>query len=104
MRAGENNARLLLLRHEWEETSFPGLVALLREDAWFTMPPMPAWYQGRAAIATLFQNTIFTIPRQWHLHPTHANASPAFGLYRWQGEHDLYQLFGLLYCFTKEKI
>ncbi len=80
----------------WEQSDIPGLVALLRDDAWFTMPPMPAWYQGRTAIATLFQNTIFTLPRQWHLHPTYANASPAFGLYRWQGEQDVYQLFGLL--------
>jgi RNA polymerase sigma-70 factor (ECF subfamily) len=80
----------------WEQADIPGLVALLREDAWFTMPPIPAWFQGRAAIATLFQTTIFTIPRQWRLHPTHANASPAFGLYRWHAETDVYQLFGLL--------
>src|SRR6266852_5416851 len=25
----------------WEQADIPGLVALLREDAWFTMPPMP---------------------------------------------------------------
>jgi transposase len=27
----------------WEQADIPGLVALLREDAWFTMPPLPAW-------------------------------------------------------------
>src|SRR5712692_10072884 len=37
----------------WEQANIPGFVALLREDAWFTMPPTPAWFQGRAAIATL---------------------------------------------------
>ncbi len=80
----------------WEQADIPGLVALLQEDAWFTMPPIPAWYQGREAIAMLFGTSIFTAPRQWRLHPTYANASPAFGLYRWEAEAGSYQLFGLL--------
>jgi RNA polymerase sigma-70 factor, ECF subfamily len=28
----------------WEQGDIPGLVALLREDAWFSMPPFPAWF------------------------------------------------------------
>jgi RNA polymerase sigma-70 factor (ECF subfamily) len=80
----------------WEQADIPGLVGLLQEDAWFTMPPIPAWFQGRAEIATLFRTSIFTIPRQWRLYPTHANASPAFGLYQRHAETGVYQLFGLL--------
>lgn len=80
----------------WEQADIPGLVGLLREDAWFTMPPSPAWFQGRAAIATMFRTTVFTIPRQWRLLPTRANASPAFGLYQWEDSASAYQLFGLL--------
>jgi len=80
----------------WEQADIPGLVGLMREDAWFTMPPIPAWFQGRAQIATLFRTSIFTIPRQWRLLPTHANASPAFGLYQRDVEAGVYQLFGLL--------
>jgi RNA polymerase sigma-70 factor, ECF subfamily len=80
----------------WEQADIPGLVALLREDAWFTMPPLPAWVQGRAAITTLFRTSIFTPPRQWRLLPTHANGSPAFGLYRREAGADSYQLFGLV--------
>src|SRR5713101_4742264 len=72
------------------------LVALLREDAWFTMPPIPAWFQGRAAIATLLSMRIFTPPRQWRLLPTRANGSPAFGLYQREAEAGVYQLFGLV--------
>ena len=79
----------------WEQADIPGLVELMREDAWFTMPPIPAWFQGRAEIATLLRTSIFTIPRQWCLLPTHANASPAFGLYQRNIETGLYQLFGL---------
>ena len=80
----------------WEQADIPGIVALLREDAWFTMPPIPAWFQGRAAIATLFRTSIFTPSRQWRLYQTHANASPAFGLYHWEAETRVYQLAGLL--------
>ncbi len=80
----------------WEQADIPGLVAFLREDAWFTMPPLPAWFQGRAAIATVLSTRIFTPGRQWHLLPTRANGSPAFGLYRREAGADVYQLFGLM--------
>ena len=80
----------------WEQADIPGLVALLREDAWFTMPPIPAWFRGRAAIATRLSTNIFTPGRQWRLLPTRANSSPAFGLYRREAEAGVYQLFGLM--------
>jgi RNA polymerase sigma-70 factor (ECF subfamily) len=80
----------------WEQGDIPGLVALLREDAWFTMPPLPAWFQGRAAIAMVFATRIFPPGRHWRLLPTRANGSPAFGLYRREAGADVYQLFGLL--------
>ena len=80
----------------WEQADIPGLVALLREDAWLTMPPIPAWLQGRADIATLLSTRVFTPFRQWRLLPTRANASPAFGLYQQEAEAGVYQLFGLV--------
>jgi RNA polymerase sigma-70 factor, ECF subfamily len=80
----------------WEQADIPGLVALLREDAWFTMPPIPAWVRGRAAIATLLRTSIFTPGRHWRLQPTRANGSPAFGLYLWEAGNRVYQLAGLL--------
>ena len=80
----------------WEQADIPGIVALLREDTWLTMPPIPAWFQGRAAITTLFQTRIFTPGKQQRLLPMHANGSPAFGLYLLEAGADIYQLFGLL--------
>src|SRR5215213_2025546 len=35
----------------WERADVDGLVALLKEDAAFAMPPSPFWYQGRQSIA-----------------------------------------------------
>jgi RNA polymerase sigma-70 factor (ECF subfamily) len=80
----------------WEQADIPGVVALLREDAWFTMPPHPVWFQGKAAIARLFQTPLFSHPRQRRLLPTSANGSPACGLYQWDPRAGVYQLFGLV--------
>jgi len=80
----------------WEQADIPGLVGLLREDAWFTMPPLPLWFQGRATIATWLATTIFLPGRSFQLLPTHANGSPAFGLFRWQDEEEVHQLLGII--------
>jgi RNA polymerase sigma-70 factor, ECF subfamily len=80
----------------WEQAGIPGLVGLLREDAWFTMPPLPLWFQGPTSIAAWLATTIFLPGRRFRLLPTRANGSPAFALYRRQAEEEVYQLFGLL--------
>ncbi|GHO81573.1 RNA polymerase sigma factor [Ktedonobacter sp. SOSP1-85] len=80
----------------WEQADIPGFVALLREDAWFTMPPLPLWFQGRVAIVTELSTRIRVPGRHWRLLPTRANGSPAFGLYRQEAQADSYQLFGLM--------
>ena len=80
----------------WEQADILGLVALLREDAWFTMPPFPVWFQGQTDIARVFATYIFTPGRQWRLLPTRANGSPAFGHDLREARADVYQLFGLL--------
>jgi RNA polymerase sigma-70 factor, ECF subfamily len=80
----------------WEQADIPGFVALLREDAWFTMPPRPAWFQGRAAIATMLATSIFTPGRQRRLLPTRANECPAFGLYQQEAGAQVFELIGLV--------
>ncbi len=73
----------------WEQADIPGLVVLLRENAWFTMPPISTWFQGRAAIATALRTSIFTPGRQRALLLTRANGSPAFGLYHGRSRKEL---------------
>lgn len=80
----------------WEQADIPGFVALLREDAWFTMPPLPVWYQGRAAISTVLATYIFTPGRKRRLLPRRANGSPAFGLYQREPGAENYRLLGLI--------
>ena len=38
----------------WEGNDLNAFVALLKEDAIFTMPPWPLWFAGRQAIGSFF--------------------------------------------------
>ncbi|MFL5867571.1 MAG: RNA polymerase subunit sigma-70 [Thermoleophilaceae bacterium] len=57
-----------------------GMVALLTDDAWLTMPPEPHEYQGRGAIG-VFLRTREVRRGAMRLVPTRANTQPAFGCY-----------------------
>jgi RNA polymerase sigma-70 factor (TIGR02960 family) len=59
-----------------------GVVALLTDDAWLSMPPAPHQYHGRAAItAFLAASHAGRGERRLRLLPTRANGQPAFGWY-----------------------
>jgi RNA polymerase sigma-70 factor (TIGR02960 family) len=59
-----------------------GVVALLTDDAWFTMPPATLEYQGRAAIAGFLRSSFrYRGSRRRRLIPTRANGQPAYGIY-----------------------
>jgi RNA polymerase sigma-70 factor (ECF subfamily) len=68
----------------WEAEDSTNLIALLREDATLTMPPIPAWYRGRVAIKEFLERHIFVGPRgdRLRLTPTRANGCPAFAVYQ----------------------
>jgi RNA polymerase sigma-70 factor, ECF subfamily len=65
----------------WETADSAGLIALLREDATLTMPPVPAWFLGRAAIQTFSQHFLFA-GQPYRLLPIRANGCPAFAVYQ----------------------
>ena len=58
-----------------------GVVALLTDDAWVTMPPEPYEYQGRQAIARFLEDRHARRGANLRLVPTRANGQPAFGCY-----------------------
>jgi RNA polymerase sigma-70 factor (TIGR02960 family) len=60
-----------------------GVVALLTDDAWLSMPPVPLEYQGHAAIAAFLRESFgWRGGLRQRLIPTRANGQPAFGRYR----------------------
>jgi RNA polymerase sigma-70 factor (ECF subfamily) len=68
----------------WEGHDLDGFVALLKEDATFTMPPWLQWYAGRAAIRSFFAMA-WQACGGLRLVPTSANGQPAFAVYERSG-------------------
>jgi RNA polymerase sigma-70 factor (ECF subfamily) len=66
--------------HAWESADLDELVALLTDDVFISMPPMPFEYEGRDNVAR-FCASIFGSGRRFDLVPTRANGQPAFGAY-----------------------
>ena len=64
-----------------EHGDIDGMVALLTDDAWLTMPPLPHAYQGRSAIGAFLRGAEERRGAPMRLVATRANAQPAFGAY-----------------------
>jgi RNA polymerase sigma-70 factor (TIGR02960 family) len=64
----------------WESADLDALVALLTDDVFVSMPPMPFEYEGRDLVAR-FCASIFGAGRRFDLVATRANGQPAFGAY-----------------------
>jgi RNA polymerase sigma-70 factor (TIGR02960 family) len=64
----------------WGAADIDALVALLTDDVFMSMPPLPLEYEGRDAVVR-FCATLFGSGRRFDLVPTRANGQPAFGAY-----------------------
>jgi RNA polymerase sigma-70 factor (ECF subfamily) len=65
----------------FENSDVQALVALMTDDVWVRMPPVPLEYQGRELAARFFGSIAFRDGRRYRLVPTRANGQPAFGVY-----------------------
>src|SRR6266705_1376246 len=65
-----------------ENADASALAELLREDVALEMPPMPAWFAGRAAVMRFFEAHVLAAPGLFRMVPTTANGQPAFAAYR----------------------
>lgn len=81
----------------WESANIDAFMQLLKEDATFSMPPIPSWYRGTNAIRALIEKTIFgdAADKRWVLLPTRANGQSAFGLYQKDEKQGVYQFYGI---------
>jgi RNA polymerase sigma-70 factor (TIGR02960 family) len=72
-----------------------GMVALLTDDAWLTMPPLPHAYQGHDAIGAFLRGAEERRGARMRLVPTRANTQPAFGCYLPVPETDAARAYSL---------
>jgi RNA polymerase sigma-70 factor (TIGR02960 family) len=64
----------------YESADIDALVALLTDDVFISMPPMPFEYEGCEAVSRFFAS-IFGAGRRFDLVPARANGQPAVGAY-----------------------
>jgi RNA polymerase sigma-70 factor (ECF subfamily) len=64
----------------YESADLDALVALLTDEVFVSMPPMPFEYEGRDVVTRFFASS-FGAGRKFELVPTRANGQPAFGSY-----------------------
>ncbi len=67
----------------WEQADVEALVGMLTDDARFSMPPLPAWFDGRTNVRA-FLVRMFETP--WRVRPMTASGQLAFACY--QGDAD----------------
>ncbi len=64
----------------WDRGDVDGVVAMLAEEATFSMPPNAQWFRGREPIRAFLPTGPLSIRRRFL--PTRANGQLAFGTYR----------------------
>ncbi len=74
------DAIVALFARAWESADLDALVALLTDDVFIAMPPVPFGYEGRDVVAR-YCASLFGAGRRFDLVPTRANGQPAFGAY-----------------------
>jgi RNA polymerase sigma-70 factor (ECF subfamily) len=79
-----------------EQGDTAGVISLLTDEAWLTMPPQPYEYQGGPAIATFLAERADRRGGSLRLVPTRANGQPAFGCYLPDPHASIARAYGMM--------
>nr|MDT0658536.1 sigma-70 family RNA polymerase sigma factor [Micromonospora sp. DSM 115978] len=92
---GDDNVREIARRYTaaWEDGDVDAIVAMLTDDAKYSMPPLTAWYTGLPDIRAFLLESPLTI--RWRFRPAYANGQLSFGTYLWDGDRAAYVAAGL---------
>ncbi len=71
------------------------VIAMLAEDAAWSMPPMATWYHGHAALRQFLVDGPLSGAWRWRYVPGRANGQPAIGAYTWREDEGCYRPFAL---------
>jgi RNA polymerase sigma-70 factor (ECF subfamily) len=74
----------------WERADVDSILSLLADDARFTMPPLPAWFDGREDVGRFFAERVFATA--WRLVPIQVNGQPALACYQQDPDDHVFRL------------
>ena len=96
---GDERSRELVARFidAWNRADVAAIVAMLTEDATFSMPPLPTWFRGKHDIAAFITGRIFR--SSWRFEATRAGGQPAMLCRRRDPDSGRYE-FRVLTVFT----
>jgi RNA polymerase sigma-70 factor, ECF subfamily len=79
---GDARSRELVARFvdAWNRADVAGIVAMLSEEASFSMPPLPTWFRGKDDIAAFLAGRVFR--SSWRFEASSAGGQPAMVGYR----------------------
>jgi RNA polymerase sigma-70 factor, ECF subfamily len=79
----------------WDRGDIDSVVAMLTEDACFSMPPAPSWHRGSAALAAFLEVGPLSGRWRWRHLPIRANGQPTLAFYSWDEPAGAYLPFAL---------
>ncbi len=80
----------------YETADVDALVALLTEDVWMRMPPMPLEYRGRELGGQFMSVVAFRPGREFRMLPTRSNGQPALGMYVRDETSGVFHAYGMI--------
>jgi RNA polymerase sigma-70 factor (TIGR02960 family) len=83
------------LVHAFEDSDVDGIVALMTDDVWVRMPPVPLEYQGKELAWRFFSTVAFRQGRRFRLVSSRANGQPALGVYLLDPVSQVAHAFGI---------
>jgi RNA polymerase sigma-70 factor, ECF subfamily len=79
----------------WDRGDVEGVVAMLTEDASFSMPPLQTWFGGHEGIRTFLAGWPLSGLWSWRHTLVRANGQPALAFYAWDPDAETYLPFAL---------
>jgi RNA polymerase sigma-70 factor (ECF subfamily) len=92
---GDAGQRKLVARYTaaLQEHDVEGMLALLTEDATWSMPPMPSWFRGHEGIAAFLVQAPYRV--RWRHRPARANGQLAVGCFAWDDAAEAFVAYAL---------
>lgn len=84
-------------KQAWEKADVSALIALLKEEITYAMPPLASWYQGRDAVQLLLVNVVFrqVTSGQFQFRALRVNGQPGFAGYQQDNVDSVFKATGI---------